>query len=142
VYCQFVRAFLFLGIVIPESEFVVCTNCSCVCNCSLFIVYSIHERHCFHSVAECTSVFLHQMFKYLHFVCLQDNPRLYLQLIDMGLQQNPLNEDNIISIIDQFLSRDTDPEQKVLFAQRKVEFLEDFGNDILRYVIVFVLLTL
>jgi len=50
----------------------------------------------------------------------------------MGLQQNPLNEDNIISIIDQFLSRDTDPEQKVLFAQRKVEFLEDFGNDILR----------
>jgi hypothetical protein len=59
----------------------------------------------------------------------------------MGLQQNPLNEDNIISIIDQFLSRDTDPEQKVLFAQRKVEFLEDFGNDILRYVIVFLLLS-
>lgn len=73
----------------------------------------------------------------MHIVYLQDNPRLYLQLIDMGLQQNPLNEDDIISIIDQFLSRDTDPEQKVLFAQRKVEFLEDFGNDILRYVIVF-----
>ncbi|XP_021920001.1 pre-mRNA-processing factor 39 isoform X3 [Zootermopsis nevadensis] len=61
----------------------------------------------------------------------KDNPRLYLQLIDMGLQQNPLNEDDIVSIIDQFLSRDTDPEQKVLFAQRKVEFLEDFGSDIL-----------
>lgn len=61
----------------------------------------------------------------------KDNPRLYLQLIDMGLQQNPLNEDDIISIIDQFLTRDTEPEQKVLFAQRKVEFLEDFGNDIL-----------
>lgn len=100
-------------------------------------MYSVHERHCFHSVAEC----MNQMFKYLHIVCLQDNPRLYLQLIDMGLQQNPLNEDNIISIIDQFLSRDTDPEQKVLFAQRKVEFLEDFGNDILRYVIVFLLLS-
>jgi len=81
------------------------------------------------------------MFKYLYIVFLQDNPRLYLQLIDMGLQQNPLNEDDIISIIDQFLSRDTDPEQKVLFAQRKVEFLEDFGNDILRYVIVFLLLS-
>lgn len=64
---------------------------------------------------------------------MQDNPRLYLQLIDMGLQLNPLDENNIISIIDQFLSRDTDPEQKVLFAQRKVEFLEDFGSDILRY---------
>ncbi|PSN56889.1 hypothetical protein C0J52_00685 [Blattella germanica] len=61
----------------------------------------------------------------------KDNPRLYLQLIDMGLQQNPLNEANIVSIIDQFLVRDTDPEQKVLFAQRKVEFLEDFGCDIL-----------
>lgn len=64
---------------------------------------------------------------------MQDNPRLYLQLIDMGLQVNPLDENNIIFIIDQFLSRDTDPEQKVLFAQRKVEFLEDFGSDILRY---------
>jgi hypothetical protein len=60
----------------------------------------------------------------------------------MGLQQNPLNEDNIISIIDQFLSRDTEPEQKVLFAQRKVEFLEDFGNDILRYVTVFLPLSI
>jgi pre-mRNA-processing factor 39 len=55
----------------------------------------------------------------------------------MGLQQNPLNEDDIVSIIDQFLSRDTDPEQKVLFAQRKVEFLEDFGSDILRYINVY-----
>jgi pre-mRNA-processing factor 39 len=55
----------------------------------------------------------------------------------MGLQQNPLNEDEIVSIIDQFLSRDTDPEQKVLFAQRKVEFLEDFGSDILRYINVY-----
>jgi pre-mRNA-processing factor 39 len=52
----------------------------------------------------------------------------------MGLQKNPLNEDEIVSIIDQFLSRDTDPEQKVLFAQRKVEFLEDFGSDIIRYI--------
>jgi hypothetical protein len=60
----------------------------------------------------------------------------------MGLQQNPLNEDDIISIIDQFLTRDTEPEQKVLFAQRKVEFLEDFGNDILRYITVFLLLSI
>lgn len=73
---------------------------------------------------------------------MQDNPRLYLQLIDMGLQVNPLDENNIISIIDQFLSRDTDPEQKVLFAQRKVEFLEDFGSDILRYMTLFVSLNI
>ncbi|XP_049776304.1 pre-mRNA-processing factor 39-like [Schistocerca cancellata] len=60
----------------------------------------------------------------------KENPRLYLQLIDMGLQKNPLNEEEIIAIIDQFLSGDADPEQKVLFAQRKVEFLEDFGKDV------------
>jgi pre-mRNA-processing factor 39 len=60
----------------------------------------------------------------------------------MGLQVNPLDENNIISIIDQFLSRDTDPEQKVLFAQRKVEFLEDFGSDILRYMTLFVSLNI
>lgn len=61
----------------------------------------------------------------------KENPRLYLQLIDMGLQRSPLNEDEILFIIDQFLNRDADPEQKVLFAQRKVEFMEDFGSDVL-----------
>lgn len=61
----------------------------------------------------------------------KENPRLYLQLIDMGLQKNPLDEGEIITIIDQFLSGDADPEQKVLFAQRKVEFLEDFGKDVI-----------
>ncbi|KAK7789474.1 hypothetical protein R5R35_012343 [Gryllus longicercus] len=61
----------------------------------------------------------------------RENPRLYLQLIDMGLQRSPLNESEILCIIDQFLNRDADPEQKVLFAQRKVEFMEDFGSDVL-----------
>nr|CAD7203925.1 unnamed protein product [Timema douglasi] len=49
----------------------------------------------------------------------------------MGLQRVPLDETEIISIIDKFLIGDADPEQKLLFAQRKVEFLEDFGSDIL-----------
>ncbi|KAL0269665.1 UNVERIFIED_CONTAM: hypothetical protein PYX00_007316 [Menopon gallinae] len=62
----------------------------------------------------------------------KDNTRLYLQLIDMGMQKTPIDEDNIISILDQFLTKDGDAEQKMLFAKRKVEFLEDFGSDITR----------
>lgn len=62
----------------------------------------------------------------------KDNTRLYLQLIDMGLQKTPIDEDSIISILDQFLSKEGEPEQKLMFAQRKIEFLEDFGSDITR----------
>lgn len=59
------------------------------------------------------------------------NPRLYLQLIDLTLQKENINEKDVIDYIDQFLSKDSaEIEQKVLFAQRKLEFLEDFGSDI------------
>jgi hypothetical protein len=44
VYCQFGRAFLFLGTVIPESEFVVCTNCGCVCNFVLSLLCIVFMR--------------------------------------------------------------------------------------------------
>ncbi|EEB13152.1 pre-mRNA-splicing factor clf-1, putative [Pediculus humanus corporis] len=60
----------------------------------------------------------------------KDNTRLYLQLIDMGLQKTPIDENSIISILDQFLNKEGEPEQKLMFAQRKIEFLEDFGSDI------------
>lgn len=61
----------------------------------------------------------------------KDNPRLYLQLIDLGLQRNPVNTDEVISYMDMFIDRENaDVEQRVLFAQRKVEFLEDFSEDI------------
>ncbi|XP_011496221.1 PREDICTED: pre-mRNA-processing factor 39 [Ceratosolen solmsi marchali] len=61
----------------------------------------------------------------------KDNPRLYLQLIDLGLQRNPIDTDEVISYMDLFIDREhADAEQRVLFAQRKVEFLEDFSDDI------------
>ncbi|KAG7204054.1 hypothetical protein KM043_001911 [Ampulex compressa] len=61
----------------------------------------------------------------------KDNPRLYLQLIDLGLQRNPVDTQEIIGYMDMFIEREhADLEQRVLFAQRKVEFLEDFSPDI------------
>lgn len=61
----------------------------------------------------------------------QDNPRLRLQLIDLAMQTKPLDIDLVVSVIDRFLERDIDADQKVLFAQRKIEFLEDFATDVL-----------
>ncbi|XP_058808980.1 pre-mRNA-processing factor 39 isoform X2 [Phymastichus coffea] len=61
----------------------------------------------------------------------KDNPRLYLQLIDLGLQRTPINVQEVVSYMDLFIDREhADAEQRVLFAQRKVEFLEDFSTDI------------
>lgn len=60
-----------------------------------------------------------------------NNARLYLQLIDFTLQKDEICEDEVLSHIDAFLEKDgIDNEQKVLFAQRKLEFLEDFGSNI------------
>lgn len=61
----------------------------------------------------------------------QNNPRLYLQLIDLTLQKDDVTESQIIEIMDSFLEKEaTDVDQKTLFAQRKLEYLEDFGSDI------------
>ncbi|KAG8223234.1 hypothetical protein J437_LFUL003585 [Ladona fulva] len=52
----------------------------------------------------------------------KENPRLYLQLISMGLQKDPFDEKEIIAIFDEFLNKDgIETEQKVIFAQRKVD---------------------
>lgn len=60
-----------------------------------------------------------------------NNPRLYLQLIDLTLQKDDVTEKEVIEIIDSFLEKETvDIDQKTLFAQRKLEYLEDFGAEI------------
>ncbi|XP_055630976.1 pre-mRNA-processing factor 39 isoform X2 [Toxorhynchites rutilus septentrionalis] len=57
------------------------------------------------------------------------NTRVALQLIDLSLQRETVNEKEVLDIMDQFMAREgLEPDQKVLFAQRKVEFLEDFGS--------------
>ena len=47
------------------------------------------------------------------------------------MQTKPLDIDLVVSVIDRFLERDIDADQKVLFAQRKIEFLEDFATDVI-----------
>uniref|UniRef100_T1PH07 Pre-mRNA-processing factor 39 n=1 Tax=Musca domestica TaxID=7370 RepID=T1PH07_MUSDO len=57
------------------------------------------------------------------------NTRVALQMIDLALQRPIVDEDEVVLIMDKFMARENiEPEQKVLFAQRKVEFLEDFGS--------------
>lgn len=63
-----------------------------------------------------------------------NNPRLFLQLIDLTLQREGVSETEIVAHLDAFLTKDNiDLEQKVLFSQRKLEFLEDFGSDIITF---------
>lgn len=57
------------------------------------------------------------------------NTRVALQMIDLALQRPAVNEAEVVEIMDQFMDRESlEPDQKVLFTQRKVEFLEDFGS--------------
>ncbi|XP_022920714.1 pre-mRNA-processing factor 39 [Onthophagus taurus] len=62
-----------------------------------------------------------------------NNSRLYLQLIDLTMHKNTSGlETEILGYLDTFLEKESvEIDQKVLFAQRKLEFLEDFGSDIL-----------
>lgn len=58
-----------------------------------------------------------------------NNARIVLQMIDLALQRHTVDEKEVVKIMDDFLARDNiDTDQKVLFTQRKVEFLEDFGQ--------------
>lgn len=57
------------------------------------------------------------------------NTRVALQMIDLCLQREKVDEQEVVQIMDKFMARaDIEADQKVLFAQRKVEFLEDFGS--------------
>jgi len=50
-------------------------------------------------------------------------------MIDLCLQRPKVDEQEVVQIMDKFMARaDIEADQKVLFAQRKVEFLEDFGS--------------
>lgn len=62
----------------------------------------------------------------------QKSSRLLLQLIEIKMSDNPMNISAVVKLIDSILvMKSIDVEQQVIFAQRKVEFLEEFGKDIL-----------
>jgi pre-mRNA-processing factor 39 len=58
------------------------------------------------------------------------NAKLYLQLIDIEYQRPSLNEENIVSVFDRAIASGLTVEQRFIFSQRKLEFLEDFGSNI------------
>lgn len=59
----------------------------------------------------------------------QSNAYLLLQLIDVGYQKDPMDMNCILEAFEMALSSDMNNEQKLMFAQRKLEFLEDFSSD-------------
>ncbi|XP_056619960.1 pre-mRNA-processing factor 39 isoform X1 [Triplophysa dalaica] len=61
----------------------------------------------------------------------ETNPKLYLNLLEMEYSSDiQQNEANIIACFDRALGSSMSLESRITFAQRKVEFLEDFGSDI------------
>jgi len=59
------------------------------------------------------------------------NPKLYLQLLDILLHRPPpLDVAKVQELFDKALDKVPANKHRLLFSQRRVEFLEDFGTDI------------
>eukprot|EP00092_Neocalanus_flemingeri_P037907 GFUD01041262.1.p1 GENE.GFUD01041262.1~~GFUD01041262.1.p1 ORF type:complete len:747 (+),score=270.92 GFUD01041262.1:56-2296(+) len=58
------------------------------------------------------------------------NPKLYLQQVDLLLNTTPMDVQAVVAVLDKALEQEIPEKHKLLFSQRKVEFLEDFGLDI------------
>lgn len=56
--------------------------------------------------------------------------RCIMALIDMGMERSPIDDDLILSTFNTALASTLPEEQKVTFAHRKIEFLEDYGKDV------------
>ncbi|XP_052442665.1 pre-mRNA-processing factor 39 isoform X2 [Carassius gibelio] len=61
----------------------------------------------------------------------ETNPKLYLNLLELELSGDvQQNETEILACFDRALTSSMSLEQRVIFSQRKLDFLEDFGSDI------------
>jgi len=56
-----------------------------------------------------------------------------MALVDLGLHAVPVDRELIVSTFDKAIASFT-ADQKLTFAQRKLEFLEDYGDSIERYI--------
>lgn len=63
---------------------------------------------------------------------LQQNERLFLQMLDVEYQAQPVDEEHVLDVFQTVLSSDLSLEFKVKISQRRMEFLEDFGTCIRR----------
>jgi len=63
----------------------------------------------------------------------QTNAKLLLQLLDLEYQQPRVNEDSVLSVFDKAIENtELSAEHRIAFSQRKLEFLEDFGSNVLK----------
>ncbi|XP_050429270.1 pre-mRNA-processing factor 39-like [Adelges cooleyi] len=61
----------------------------------------------------------------------QKSSRLLLQLIEIKMNDDPMDINAVVELIDKILNmKSIEVEQQVVYAQRKVEYLEEFGKDI------------
>ncbi|XP_059367964.1 pre-mRNA-processing factor 39 isoform X2 [Carassius carassius] len=61
----------------------------------------------------------------------ETNPKLYLNLLELEFSGDvQQNEAEVIACFDRALNSTMSVEQRVIFSQRKLDFLEDFGSDI------------
>ena len=58
------------------------------------------------------------------------NPKLYLQQLDLLINSSPMDVNAITEVFDKALEQEFPDKHKLLFSQRKLEFLSDFGTDI------------
>jgi len=58
------------------------------------------------------------------------NPKLYLQHLDILINTLPIDVTQVVSLLEKAMEQEMPEKHKMLFSQRKVEFLEDFGSDI------------
>ena len=59
------------------------------------------------------------------------NPKLYLQHLDILINTLPMDVPQVVSLLEKaMVQEEMQHKHKILFSQRKVEFLEDFGSDI------------
>lgn len=64
---------------------------------------------------------------------LQQNERLFLQMLDVEYQSQPVDENKVMDVFQTILSSDLSIEFKVKISQRRMEFLEDFGTCVKRW---------
>ena len=61
----------------------------------------------------------------------EKNCKLYMQLFDIEVHADPITVENVIKLLDKAIKTEEMPiRQKILFSQRKIEFLEDFGQSV------------
>ena len=58
------------------------------------------------------------------------NPKLYLQQLDLLINCSPMDVSAVTEVFERALAQDFPDKQKLLFSQRKLEFLGDFGTDL------------